>query len=53
MWIRGSAEASGLASLTLTELDVARIVEIHLAHVYSKLGLTSHVPLAQQAARHS
>src|SRR5258705_4242848 len=50
MWIRGSAEASGLASLTPTELDGARTVEDQLAHVYSKLGLTSHVPLAQQAA---
>jgi DNA-binding CsgD family transcriptional regulator len=64
--------ASGWASLTPTERDVARLVsegltnndiatrlfvsprtvQAHLTHVYTKLGLTSRVQLAQEAARH-
>ena len=63
--------ASGWASLTPAELDVARLVseglankdiatrlfvsprtvQSHLTHVYTKLGLTSRVQLAQEAAR--
>lgn len=63
--------ASGWASLTPAELDVARLVrdglpnkdiatrlfisprtvQAHLTHVYTKLGLTSRVQLAQEAAR--
>jgi DNA-binding CsgD family transcriptional regulator len=30
-----------------------RTVHAHLAHVYTKLGLTSRVQLVQEAARHT
>ncbi|OBA81639.1 transcriptional regulator [Mycobacterium sp. 1164966.3] len=73
--LRGRGErkrpATGWASLTPTELDVARLVseglankdiaerlfvsprtvQAHLTHVYTKLGFTSRVQLAQEAVR--
>jgi predicted ATPase/class 3 adenylate cyclase/DNA-binding CsgD family transcriptional regulator len=73
--LRGRGErkrpATGWASLTPTELDVARLVseglankdiaerlfvsprtvQAHLTHMYTKLGFTSRVQLAQEALR--
>jgi predicted ATPase/class 3 adenylate cyclase/DNA-binding CsgD family transcriptional regulator len=73
--LRGRGErkrpATGWASLTPTELDVARLVseglankdiaerlfvsprtvQAHLTHMYTKLGFTSRVQLAQEAVR--
>jgi DNA-binding CsgD family transcriptional regulator len=53
-------EVVRLVSEGLPNKDIAarlfissRTVESHLAHVYTKLGFTSRVQLAQEAARHA
>ena len=56
---RAERDVVKLVSEGLGNKDVAarlfvspRTVQAHLTHVYSKLGLTSRVQLAQEAARH-
>ena len=47
--------SEGLANKQIaTQLFVSpRTVQTHLTHIYTKLGITSGVQLAQEAARHT
>jgi DNA-binding CsgD family transcriptional regulator len=56
---RAELDVVKLVSEGLGNKDVAtrlfispRTVQAHLTHIYTKLGLTSRVQLAQEAARH-
>ena len=56
---RAELDVAKLISEGLGNKDIAarlfispRTVQAHLTHIYAKLGLTSRVQLAQEAARH-
>ena len=50
--VRFVSEGLGNKDVAVRLLVSPRTVQAHLTHIYTKLGLTSRVQLAQEAARH-